>query len=159
MAEFIYSKWRQGNIGKRHHLVAHSISIKLTAHRTLHPSISHKNPPCRDCCTQACEPCRSKMESCRHLIPSKEHHSYEGRLHKESHYTLDSQRSSEDVANKPRIVAPVSTKLKFKNDTCSHTHGKVDSKETLPKLSSIFPKTFASAIIAGLHNTHYQRQT
>ena len=94
------------------------------------------------------------MESARHLLPTEEHHCHKGGFHEESHYTLDGKRSSKDVAHKPRVVAPVGTKLKFEDDTRSHTHGEVNTEEFLPKLCSLFPKLLAGAIPASFYDAH-----
>ena len=95
------------------------------------------------------------MESARHLLPSEEHNSHECALHKECHNALNGKRSTEYVANKPRIVAPVGAKLKLKNDARGNTHSKVDTKQTLPELGSLQPERFAGAIIDSLDNAHY----
>ena len=94
------------------------------------------------------------MEARRYLLPAEEHDGYKGRLHEESHDTLDGQRSAEDVAHEPRVVRPVSTKLELEDDTRSHTHGEIDAEEALPELRSVAPENVAFAIPERLADAH-----
>ena len=94
------------------------------------------------------------METRRNLFPSKEHYGHKGAFHKEGHNAFDGQGRTKDVANKPRIVAPIGAKLKFEDNTCGHAHGKVNAEKLLPEVRHIFPKLLLRVIIAGLGNAH-----
>ena len=63
VAELADGKRRECYLKERHHLVTHGVRIELAAHRTLHPGISHKNPPCRDGGSQACQPGGGQVEA------------------------------------------------------------------------------------------------
>ena len=140
MAELHHGKRRQCHIDKRKHLITHGVGIEFTAYRTLHPGICHQNPPCRDGCTKPRQPCGGEMESTRDFVPTKIHHCHKGALHEKSDNALYGQRCTEDVANEPRIVAPVGSKLKFEDDTCRYTHSEIDSEKLLPEFSRTFPE-------------------
>ena len=157
--ELIDGKGRQCHFKEAHHLVAHRVGIELTSHRILHPGVCHQNPPRRDGSTQAREPGRSEMEPCRHLLPSEEHHGNECRFHEERDDSLYSERSAEDVAHEPRIVAPVCSELKLENDSRSHAHSEIDTEEFLPELCRIPPEGFLRAIVAGFHDSHDNRKS
>ena len=74
-------------------------------------------------CAYGGEPCRGEVEAWTHLVPSEEHHRNEGGLHEEGEDSLDGQRRSEDVADKPGIIAPVRAELEFQDKTGGHTDG------------------------------------
>ena len=141
MEELVDGKGRQCHVQETDHLVAHGVRIEGTAYRILHPCVSYQNPPGRDGSTNTCQPCSSQMEAWRYLLPTEKHHGDKGGLHKEGDDTFDGQWCTKDVAHKPRVVGPVGTKLKFQDDTCGYTHGKVDAKEALPKLCGIAPES------------------
>ena len=159
MEKLVDSHGRQRHFGKARHLIAHGVGIELATYGILHPRICHENPPSRNSGSYARKPCGSKMESARHLLPSEEHDSHECAFHEERHNALNGKRSTEYVANKPRIVAPVGAKLKLKNDARGNTHSKVDTKQTLPELRSLQPEGLAGAIIDSLDNAHYYGQS
>ena len=94
------------------------------------------------------------MESGGNLLPAKEHDGYESRFHKESQEALNGQRSAENIAHKPWIIAPVRSKFELKDDASSNTHCEVNTEKQLPELGSGLPKLFARAVIARLHDAH-----
>ena len=159
MEKLVDSHRRQCHFGKARHLIAHGVWIELATYGILHPRICHENPPSRNSGSYTRKPCGGKMESARNLLPSEEHDSHECTLHEERHNAFNGKRSTEYVTYKPRIVAPVGAKLKLKDDARSHTHGKVDTKQTLPELGSLQPEGFACAIIDSLDNAHYYSQS
>ena len=99
------------------------------------------------------------MEPFRHLVPSEVHHRHEGRFHEKRHDALDSQRCSEDITHEPRVITPVRTELKLKDDTRGDTHGKVDAEQFLPELRRILPKAFLCTVVACLHDAHDHSQS
>src|SRR5574344_2170949 len=101
----------------------------MHSYRVLHPGVCHKNPDCGDICAYCCKPGGCKVESLAYFIPSKVHYCKEGALHKEGYYTLYCQRCAKDVAHKPRVVAPVCSKLKFQDYSCCYTNCKVYCKD------------------------------
>ena len=109
----------------------------------LHPGVSHQNPPCRNGSSQTGKPSGSQVKTFAYFLPSKEHHSHKGTLHKEGNYTFDGQWSSKDIAYKPTVVAPVGTKFKFQYQACSHTHSEIDTKQFHPKLGGTLPELIA----------------
>ena len=99
------------------------------------------------------------METAADFIPSEEHHSHEGGLHEEGYDALDGERRAEDVADEPRIVAPVGSELELKDNSRRHTHGEIDSEELLPKTCGGLPERFTRSVITGFHNSHNQCQS
>ena len=154
VAELVDGKGRECHIQKRYHLVAHGVGVELATHGILHPSIGYQNPPSRNGGPQTGEPGGGEVEAARHLVPSKIHHGHKGRFHEECHYALYGKWRTEDVAHKPRVVAPVGAKLKFKNNAGGNAHGKVHTKEFLPEAGSGFPKLSARAVVAGFGYAH-----
>ena len=125
----------------------------------LHPCVGNENPPGGNRSSQACEPGRSQVETFTYFAPPKEHDGDKCGFHKECQNTFNSQRSTEDVSYKPRIIAPVCTELKLQNQTGCHTNGKVYTEEFHPKLGSLFPKFIACFIIQRLHDSHHHCQS
>ena len=98
------------------------------------------------------------MRSLAHLVPPKVHDGNEGGFHEESHDTLNGQRSAEDIAHKPAVVAPVRAELKLQNDARSHAHGKIDAEELHPELRRLFPELASRAHIQRFHDGHDDAQ-
>ena len=101
---FVHCHGRERHCPEVGHLVAHGLGVEGAAHRVLHPRVGNKNPQCRDARAQGGEPCRGKVELGRHLLPAKEHHGDERRLHEECQDSLDGKWSAKDVAHKPAVV-------------------------------------------------------
>ena len=141
-----------------HHLMAHGVRIERHAHRVLHPSVGNENPHGRDARSDARHPGGEEVCTLAYLVPSEEHDGEEGRFHEEGQNALDGQRSAEDVAHKPRIVAPVGTELKLEDDARSDAHGKVDGEELHPELGSPFPELVFLNHIQGFHGGHNHGQ-
>ena len=99
------------------------------------------------------------MEASADFVPTKEHDCNEGGLHKEGDNALNSKRCAKYITDKPRIITPVRTKLKFKYQPCGHTNGKIDTKEFHPKLSRAFPELVFLDIVEGFHDAHNQGKT
>ena len=142
------------HIGKTNHLVAHRFGVKAHTYGVLHPSVGHENPPSGNRGAQAGKPRRRQVKLAAYFVPTKEHHGNKRSLHKEGKNTLDSQRSAEDVAHKPRVVAPVGAKFKFEDQARSHADREVDTKELHPKLRSALPDFSAFHDVDRLHNSH-----
>ena len=159
MEKLVDGKRREGHVNETGHLVAHGVGIERATDGVLHPCVCHKNPPRGDGGTEAREPRGGQMEAARHFLPAEKHHGNEGALHEESHDALDGKWRTEDVADKPGIVAPVGAKLKFEDDARGYAHGEVDAKQALPEDGGVFPKLFSCAIIAGFHNAHDEGKT
>ena len=98
------------------------------------------------------------MLTWRELLPAEHHNCKERALAEEGKDTLNGQRSTEDVANKPRVVTPVGTELKLKDDTRSNAYGEIYAKEHHPKLADVEPLLLACAIIDGFEQSHYYAQ-
>ena len=154
MKKLINCKRREGHVGERGHLIAHRIGIERTSYRILHPGVGHKDPPGRDRGTQTRQPRRREVEARTHLLPAKEHHGNEGRLHEKGHNTLDGQRRAKDIAYEPGIIRPVGSELKLENDTRCYTHGKIDTEQTLPETRHVLPEHLARTVITSLGNAH-----
>ncbi len=159
MAELTHGEGGEGDVGKRHHLIAHRVGIELTAHGILHPGVGHEDPPGGDGRTQAREPGGGEVEARRHLLPAEIHHGHEGTLHEEGDDTLDSQWRTEDVTHEPGIVRPVGAELELEDDTCGDTHGEVHAEQFLPELGSCLPELILRTIVIGLYDTHNDRQS
>ena len=156
VAELVDGERRQRHVKKRGHLVAHRVRIELAAHWILHPAVSHQYPPRAERRTDARKPGGSQVEAAAHLLPAEEHDSDKSALHKEGHNALYRQRSTEDVADKPGIVAPVGAELKLKHDARSHANGKVYTEQTLPEFCRHKPVNALRTVINGFHNAHDQ---
>ena len=141
-----------------HHLVANGVGIEVHAHGVLHPRVSHQNPPSRNHRAQRSEPCSGKVRPFAHFLPTEEHDGNESGFHEECENPLNSKRCSEDVAYEPRVVRPVSAKLKLKDDTRSNANGKVDTEQFLPETGNAPPSLIAFDDINGLHDRHHHAQ-
>lgn len=69
------------------------------------------------------------MEAGTCLFPSKKHYGNKSAFHEEGEESFNGKRSTEYVAYKPGVVAPVGAKFKFQDDACCHSHGKVDAEK------------------------------
>ena len=126
MEEFVDGDAREEGT-EIHHYVAHLSRIELHACRILHPGISHQNPQCGNGGAHAGQPGCGKMETRAHTVPAKEHHSNKGCFHEEGQQALNGQGSAENIAHKPRVIAPVGAELKLKNQARGHANGEIDS--------------------------------
>ena len=106
----------------------YGIRIKLHAHRMLHPGIGYQNPKRRYRCANTGEPGREQMETLANLVPPEEHYCKERGLHKKCEYAFDGQRGTKYITHKPRIVAPVSSKLELQYNTGGNADGKIYGK-------------------------------
>ena len=150
---------RKGHRPKIYHLIADTIRIELHAYRILHPGIGNKNPPGRNRSSQSGKPGRSKMKTFAYLFPSKKHDSNECGFHKESKNSFDCKWGTENVAYKPRIIAPVGSEFKLEYQTGSYSDGKVYTKKFHPKLSGILPEFLTRFVIQRFHDTHHYCQS
>ena len=139
--------------------MTHCVGVKLHTHRVLHPCIGNQNPYSRNSSTNTSKPSCRQVETLANLLPTEEHHSEECRLHKESEYTLYSQWRTENISHKPRVVAPVCTKLKFENNTCGDSYGEVYSKNFHPEFCNSLPKLVTRFHINSLHCGHNNRKS
>src|SRR5512145_2377127 len=99
------------------------------------------------------------MEFLANLVPSEEHHGNKGTLDEEGHDTLNCQRSAKDITNKPRVVTPVCTKLKFEYNTRCNANCKVDTEKSHPEFGDSFPLLVASFDIQCLHKGNNNRES
>ena len=91
------------------------------------------------------------MELLPHLVPPEEHNRHESRLKEESQDAFNSQRGTEDIANKPGIIGPVGSEFKFQDYAGGHSYGEVDSKEGHPELRDLLPDLITCTHINSLH--------
>ena len=140
------------------HLVTHRVGIELHTYGVLHPRVGHENPNGRDTGSDTRHPSGKQVCTFAHLVPSEEHDGEERSLHKEGQDALDGERSTEDVAHKPRVVAPVGTEFEFEDDARGDAHGKIDGEEFHPELGGVLPKLIFLDDIKGLHRCHNDRQ-
>ena len=154
--EFVDCEGLEGNCKEIHHLIAHCVGIEVHARGVLHPAVGNQDPPSRECGSKTSEPSGGEVEAFADFAPTEEHQRDESGLHEEREDAFDGERCSKDVTHKPRVVAPVRTKFKFKDDTRGNTNGEVDAEEFLPKLGGSFPKLITSAVINSFHNRHHE---
>ncbi len=93
-----------------------------------------------------------------HLLPAKEHHGDERRLHEEGQNALNGKRRTEDVAHKPTVIAPVGAKLKLQDDASGHADGEIHAKDGHPELGGGQPLLAARAQVDGFHDGHNHTQ-
>ena len=144
---------------KINHLITDSVRIEFHAYRMLHPCVGNENPPGRNRSSQSRQPGGSQVETFTYFSPSEKHNRDKRSFHKECQNTFNSQRSTEDIPYKPRIIAPVRTDFKLQNQPRCHTDGKVNTEKFHPKLGSLFPKFVACFIIQRLHDSHHHCQS
>ena len=125
----------------------------------LHPGIGNQNPESRKSGPYDRQPGRSKVETLADLVPAEKHHGNKGRFHKESQYTLDSERSAEDVTYKPTVVRPVRPEFEFEDQPGSNTDGEINAKQFHPELRCLFPKFITRFVIDGLHDGLYDAES
>ena len=159
MHEFNDSRRLECHGKEIHHLISDGIRIELHAYRMLHPRVGNKNPPSRYHSADSRKPSSHKVCAFTHFLPSEEHDSDKGSLHKESEDAFYSKRSTKNVAYKPRIIREIRAKLKFQNYAGSHTYGKIDAEEFLPKAGYASPRFIATHHIDGFHDGHHYTQS
>ena len=140
------------------HFVTNRVGIELHAYRMLHPGIGHQDPHRRNAGTDTCHPSCQQVGTLAHLVPPKEHDCEEGRLHEKGQNPLDGKRRTENVAHKPRIIAPVGSELEFQNDTSGDTYRKINGEELHPELGRTLPELVFLDDIEGFHGSHNHRQ-
>ena len=141
-----------------HHFVTHRVGIERHTHRMLHPRVGYQNPYGRDAGSDTGHPSSEQVCLLAYLVPSEEHDGEEGSFHEEGQDAFDSERSPEDIAHEPGIIAPVGTKLELEDDARSNAHGKVDGEELHPELGGVLPKIVFLNYIQGFHGGHDDSQ-
>ena len=156
MKKFVHRNRIEKHSPKINHLISHRIRIKLYPNRILHPAVCHQNPQSGEIGTNGNQPTRSKVESLAYPVPTEKHYSNKGTFHKESHYSFNGKRSSENVSYKPRVITPVGSEFKFQNNSGGNTNGKVDPEKLHPKFGDLFPFFVLCLHINGFHNGNHK---
>ena len=94
------------------------------------------------------------MEFLANLIPAKKHNGYKRAFEEKSHDAFNSQRGTENIANKPGIVGPIGAEFKFEDNPGSHTNGEIDTKNRHPKFGDAFPFRISGTNIQGFHKCY-----
>ena len=157
MEELVDSHRRERHVGEGGHHIAHLVGVEGHTHGILHPGVGHEDPVGREADADGGEPCGGEVESLADTLPAEEHHRDEGALEEEGRNTFDGEGRSEDVADKPRVVAPVGAELKFEDDAGGHAAGEVDAEKEHPELGNAFPALIAGLVIDTFHNADNQR--
>ena len=77
-------------------------------------------------------------------VPAEDPQPEEGRLEEEGDQALHGQRGAEDVADEPRVLAPVHAELELLHDAGGHADGEVDQEQLAEELGQPIP-----ALVAG----------
>jgi hypothetical protein len=91
-------------------------------------------------------------------VPAEDPQAEEGRLEEEREQALDRERRPEDVADEPRVGAPVHAELELLHDARDDAHGEVDEEELSPELRRAQIVLLAGAIPGGVQDGDQHRQ-
>ena len=108
------------------------VGLNRVADRVLHERVGGEDEVRGEHGAEGGEPDRHQVQLRRQPVPAEDPQAEEGGLEEEGQQSLDGQGCAEDVADEPRVVAPVHPELELLHDAGDHTHGEVD-QEQLPE--------------------------
>ena len=94
--------------------------------------------------------CTTQMQArctrARQPVPAEDPQPEERGLQEEREQPLDRQRGAEDVADEPRVVAPVHAELELLHDAGDHADREVDQEQLAEELRQPQPALVAGAV-------------
>ncbi len=94
------------------------------------------------------------MKALAYFIPAEKHYGYEGGLHEKGKNSFNGQGSPEYITYKPRVVGPVGSELKFKDNSGGYPDGKINPEKFHPKFCDPLPLLISGANVNGVHKGH-----
>ena len=99
------------------------------ADRVLHPGIGGQDERRRQHRAERHRPDRQQVDPARQLVPAEQPQPQERRLQEERGQPLHRQRRAENVADQPRVRAPVHPELELLHDPGHHADRHVDDQQ------------------------------
>ncbi len=128
------------------------------ADRVLHPRVGGEDEVRGEVGAERDEPDRREVDLLGQLVPAEDPQAEERRLEEEGRQGLHRERRAEDVADEPRVLAPVHAELELLHDAGGHADGEVDQHQLAEELGQAEPALVARPVPGGLHDRDERRE-